>query len=84
MLKRKQEKSVCKTCPFSITLKMKEAVTTREVNQYLVEERTKLQNEKSHLERELEQERRINDERKKEIADVISKVITEVAIFNIF
>jgi hypothetical protein len=53
---------------------MKEAVSTREVNQFLVGERTKLQNEKSHLEKELEIERKNNDERKVEIQDVIRKV----------
>ncbi|KAL4227673.1 hypothetical protein ACF0H5_013109 [Mactra antiquata] len=57
-----------------LTLKMKEAVSTREVNQFLVGERTKLQNEKSHLEKELEMERKNNDQRKKEIQDVIRKI----------
>lgn len=54
---------------------MKEAVSTREVNQFLVGERTKLQNEKTHLEKELETERKNNDEQKKEIQEVIRKVI---------
>ncbi|XP_053406240.1 uncharacterized protein LOC123523252 isoform X2 [Mercenaria mercenaria] len=57
-----------------LTLKMKEAVSTREVNQFLVGERTKLQNEKTHLEKELDIERKNNDERKKEIQDVIRKI----------
>lgn len=57
-----------------LTLKMKEGVSTREVNQFLVGERTKLQNEKSHLEKELEIERKNNDQRKKEIQDVIRKI----------
>ena len=53
---------------------MKEAVATREVNQFLAGERTKLQTEKNHLERELEQERQNTDKRKIEINEVIKKV----------
>lgn len=49
-------------------------MSTREVNQFLVGERTKLQNERSHLEKELDLERKNNDQRKKEIQDVIWKV----------
>ena len=61
---------------------MKAAVSTREVNQFLVGERTKLQNEKSHLEKELTLERKNNDERRKEIHDVI-KHVSSCYIFNI-
>ena len=53
---------------------MKEAVATREVNQFLAGERTKLQTEKSHIEKELEQERQNTDKRKLEISEVIKKV----------
>ena len=69
---------------------MKEAVATREVNQFLAGERTKLQTEKNHLERELEQERQNTDKRKIEINEVIKKVskiskredLTQVVISN--
>lgn len=60
---------------------MKEAVSTREVNQFLVGERTKLQNEKSHLEKELDIERKNTDERRKEIQEVIRKVSALFAAF---
>ena len=53
---------------------MKEAVATKEVNQFLASERTKLQTEKSHIEKELEQERQNTDKRKLEITEVIRKV----------
>ena len=62
---------------------MKEAVSTREVNQFLVGERTKLQNEKCHLEKELEIERKNNDERKVEIQEVIRKVSENIFMFTI-
>ena len=54
---------------------MKEAVTTREVNQFLAGERTRLQSEKNHVGKELEQERQNSDKRKREVEDVIRKVI---------
>ncbi|XP_052225855.1 uncharacterized protein LOC127841237 isoform X2 [Dreissena polymorpha] len=57
-----------------LTLKMKEAVSTREVNQYLVAERTKLQNERSHLEQELALERQGSEERRLEMQEVITKI----------
>ncbi|XP_052769316.1 plectin-like isoform X2 [Mya arenaria] len=57
-----------------LTLKMKEAVSTREVSQLLVTERTKLANEKQHLEAELDQERRSRDEQRREIHDIIRKI----------
>ena len=53
---------------------MKEAVSTREVNQFLAGERTKLQSEKNHVEKELEQERQNSDKRKSEVNEVIRKV----------
>ena len=57
---------------------MKEAVTTREVNQFLAGERTRLQSEKNHVGKELEQERQNSDKRKREVEDVIRKVIKSV------
>ena len=53
---------------------MKEAVTTREVNQFLAGERTRLQSEKNHVGKELEQERQNSDRRKTEVNEVIRKV----------
>ena len=60
--------------------KMKEAVATKEVNQFLASERTKLQTEKSHIEKELEQERQNTDKRKLEITEVIRKVFNYVFV----
>ena len=53
---------------------MKEGVATREVNQFLAGERTRLQSETSRIGKELEQERQNSEQRKQELIEVISKV----------
>ncbi|KAL3865765.1 hypothetical protein ACJMK2_043120, partial [Sinanodonta woodiana] len=57
-----------------LATKMKEAVRTREINQFLAHERTKLKTENYHLEKDLEKERDTNVQMKKEIEEITQKI----------
>ncbi|KAK3608373.1 hypothetical protein CHS0354_030835 [Potamilus streckersoni] len=54
--------------------KMKEAVRTREINQFLVHERAKLQTKNYHLEKGLKEERETKVQMKKEIEEITKKI----------